>query len=84
MKTESLLLITNADEIEQAESLNMPKVQPKYEKRKMLFYKRDVVRAWVNEDNDIVILTSDESYFCMSYEEKIWKELEKQFTKNEK
>ena len=70
--------------MEQAENLNMPKVRPEHILTKMLFYSNDVVRAWVNEEGNIIITTADESYYAMEYEEKIWKKLEKCFERTEK
>lgn len=84
MKTEKLLTVANWKEIQEAKDLGMKNIpEPQYNKTKFLFWKKDIKNAMI-EGNVIVVEFNDESAFSFEYDERMWKQLEKFFSSDEK
>lgn len=82
MKTSKLVLVTNYDEIKQAEKLgiNIPQINKFH--TKLLFWKKDVKKAFISTDNTI-ILEFEEGSHEIEFDKKFWDELELYFIENE-
>lgn len=78
-----MLITKNWSERNQAEKLGMDIPKAIQEKTKILFYKSDVRRAFVDEDGSIMLVMNDDSRLELEYEENKWKELEVYFRENE-
>ena len=76
------IIITNGAELEQAEKLGLTAPIEKT-KTKVLFWKKDVMRVMVTNEGNILIVTRDDDWIELEYEEKMWRELESYFKKNE-
>lgn len=83
MVSTKLLVTKNWEERAQAEKLGMDVPAPQQIKSKVLFWKKDVMRVQLSPEGNIVVITRDEDYLEMEYEEKKWKELEVYFKNNE-
>lgn len=83
MLTQKLLITKNWKERHDAEKMGMSIPDAQQIRTKMLFWKSDVKRASIDEEGNIILVFDDDQYHEIEYEEKIWKELEKYFKKNE-
>ena len=83
MVSKKLLITQNWEDRKQAEKLGMPAPERKIIHSKVLFWKKDVMRVDIALDGNIVVITRDDTYLELEYEEKIWKELEMYFKEHE-
>lgn len=82
MKSNRLLLTDNWKEIEQAKELGIKIPDAKQRFTKILFRRDDVKRAVIDGDK-IIIEFYDEDTYEIGHEDKLWKELEEYFTKDD-
>lgn len=77
------IITTNGGELEQAEKLGMPAPIRKEARTKVLFWKKDVMRVMVTNEGNILVVTRDDDWIELEYDDKTWRELENYFKKNE-
>ena len=77
------IITTNGAELAQAEKLGLTEPKREETRTKVLFWKKDVMRVMVTNEGNILVVTRDDDWIELEYEEKMWKELESYFKKNE-
>lgn len=83
MISEKMLLTTNWEERNTAEKLGIDTPARITKKSKVLFWKKDVKRVMIDIDDSIIVITNNDEWMELEYDEKIWKQLEKYFKNNE-
>lgn len=84
MKTDKLVIVENWEQRHEAETLGMAMPEAIKRTTKFLFWKEDVKRANINEEGNIVLVMKDNDCMEVEYDDKMWKELERYFIKEEK
>lgn len=83
MVSSKMIIIKNWEERSQAEKLGFDVPAAQEIKTKVLFWKKDVMRAHINPEGNIVIATRDDDFIELEYDDKTWKEMERYFKNNE-
>ena len=83
MVSSKRIITTNGVELAQAEKLGLPEPKREETRTKVLFWKKDVMRVMITNEGNILVVTRDDDWIELEYEEKMWRELENYFKKNE-
>lgn len=84
MFSDRMLLVKNWSDRNYAEKMGLPIPEAIPMRTKLLFYKEDVKRAYVDDNGSIILLMNDGTNIEIEYEERIWKALQAYFKSNDK